>query len=239
MALARTNRGTQSLSLAVQATATLVSSSFSPAAGALLVVFFDEYTRDTTPSLTMSSSFTGQGAWTTYSFVSTDDGFGNFFTAYIAVSVCGASPGTGTVTCTRRAGSVSMSMFAEFIEVTGQASTPITQSKTALGTGSSSLANNFTGAPAATSYVFASLIDGGGGTVVVPTGMTGLGGFALDATWSAKHAEKLGSAAQNNTWTGLGAFTDGAVAIEVAEAVATFNKKRFGGLPFAGQQGRW
>lgn len=227
------------MTLAVQSTATLTSSSFSPAAGALLVVFFDEYTRDTTPSLTMSSTFTSQGAWTKYSFASTDDGFGNFFTAYIAVSVCSGSPGSGTITCTRRAGTFSMSMFAEFIEVTGQASVPVAQSHTALGTGSASLANNFTSVPTSTSYVFASEIDGGSGTPAAPSGMTALGSFALDTSWTAAHAEKLGSAAQNNSWTGLGAFTDGAVAIEIAQAVPSANRKSWGGVPFAGQLGRW
>jgi len=233
MALSRTNRGTKSLSLAVQATDTLVSDSFSPAAGSLLVVLFDEYTRDATPSLTMSSTFSGQGAWTTYSFTATDDGFGNFFVGRIAVSVCGASPGTGTVTCTRRAGSVSMSMFAEFIEVSGQ--NAVAQSKTNVGTGST-LALNFDSAPAASSMVFASCIDGGSGAIDVPSGFTMLGAFALDTSWRVEHAEDLASAAQNNSWSNLGSFNNGAVGIEISEQSGYPITKRWGGVT---GKGRW
>ena len=244
MSLGRTSRGTQSLAYASQTTATLVSASFTPAAGALLVVLFDEITTDTTPSLTMSTSLTGQGSWTLYQYASTNDGSGNYYTSYIAVSVCGGSPGTGTVTCTRRAGNFSMAMFAEYIEVSGQdATTPITQSHSALGA-TTSLANNFTTAPVSTSYVFASCINGGGGAAIptVPTGMTAIGSFALVASnYTAGHAEKLGSAAQNNSWTGLIAFTNGAVAIEIAEAAGGSYRRRWTRIPFAlgGARSRW
>lgn len=113
MALTLTNRGTKSLAYAFQATNTLVSDSFSPAAGALLVVCFEEVTDDSTPSLTVTSSFSGQGAWS-YAGQSYFNGF-EYNVCRIAWSLCGGSPGTGTVTCTRRAGSFNMAMFAEYL----------------------------------------------------------------------------------------------------------------------------
>lgn len=208
MPLARTNRGTKSVNYAgSNSTNTLTSNAFTPAGGALLVVLFDEITNDAGHALTMSSTFSGQGAWTIYS-VNRDDGFGNKWIARIAWSVCGGSPGSGTVTCTRPAGSTASGMFAEFIEVTGQdAAAPIRQNAQNSGTGSS-LATTLGSAPLASSYLFTSVGDSATGAAA-PSGMTMLGTFDSNVGAGGgyhAHAEKLGSGAQANTWTGLNSF---------------------------------
>lgn len=221
MALARTNRGTKTLTYASQSTNTLVSNSFTPAAGALLVVMFQEVTTDSTPSLTMSSTFTGQGSWTTYSAVA-DDGFGSKIVTRIAWSVCGASPGTGTVTATRRSGTFSMAMQAEYIEVTGQdTTTPVAQNVTNTNGAVTSIPLNFGSAPASTSYLFFASDMNGSTSVAAPSGATGLGQFAM-GSFVGENAEKLGSGSQNNSFTGgSGGAVNSGVAIEVAAQLGT------------------
>lgn len=218
--LGRTNRGTQSLGYALQTTNTLVSGSFSPAAGALIVVLFDEVTYDAGHSLTMSSTFTGQGSWTVYSAVQ-PDGYGNYYISRIAWSVCGATPGTGTVTCTRPAGSTYQGMFAEFIEVSGQDTvTPVAQHVENTGV-STSLVLTFAGVPVTSSFVFSNCHDANSTAPGTPSGMTALGSFNSDigngGGYSA-HAEVLLTASQTNTWNGLGNFVNAGVAIEVVSA---------------------
>lgn len=242
MALARTNRGTSTLTWASNVNPSVTSSSFSPAAGSLLVVMVEELTSDTTPSLTMSSSLSGMGAWTKVATTYLDDGFGSYYSAAIFYATCGASPGTGTVTCTSRAGTWTNGLFMEVIEVTGQdTASPVPQTKTNTGA-STSLALNFTSTPTATSYCFSNCIDGGSSAPTVPTNFTGLGAGAIPASdWNTKHGEDLGSVAQNNSWTGLGDFANAAVAIEVAQgAEGQPAVKRMGGVPFAARiRGVW
>jgi len=245
MALSRTNRGNFTLTYdnASHTNPALSSSSFSPAGGSLLVAMVEEVTYgDASALITMSSTFSGQGAWTRYSSTLTDDGFGSYFRAYIFTSLCGGSPGSGTVTATSHAGSYIQGTFMEVIEVSGQSGSPVAQSQNAVGTGSS-LALNFSTAPASTSYVFTNCIDGGSNTPTTPSGMTGLAAGAIPGpSWNSKHAEKLGSASQNNSWTSLGNFNNGGVAIEIAQATGGATAKRWGGVPFAGitqQQGRY
>lgn len=231
MPLARTNRGTQTLAEGNNNNPSVTSASFSPAAGALLVVLIAQYASGTgNCTFSLSSSFSGQGAWTVRS-ITRDDGFTNIMGSAIAWSVCGASPGSGTVTMSGKTGTILGSIFAEFIEVTGEAASPEAQQVTNSGTGAS-LATNFGATPAASSYVFGTAMDGSG-SLTVPSGFTALGTASMSGGgWVAANAEDLASVAQNNSWS-TGSFCSTAALIEIAEAVGHPYVKRLGGHPFA------
>ena len=243
MALARNNRGTSSVAYALNTNASVTSASFSPVAGALLVVILQEVTTDTSMAVTMSSTFTGQGAWTKYT-VNQNDGYGNMIDSHIAWSVCGSAPGAGTVTATARAGTFNSSYFMEVIEVTGQAPSPIAQSITNYNSASTSLALNFALPPNMPSYCFFGANMNGTTTGVAAPGTT-LGSFDMaSGNFAAKHAEKLGLgfSAQNNSYTGgSGGSVNSGVGIEVAQSTGGSLTKRWGGIPFAGisQKGQW
>lgn len=241
MPLARTNRGTKNQTYASTSANTLVSNSFTPAAGALLVVMFAEITDDASHSLTVTSSHSGTGSWTTYTAV-IDDGFGSYAITRIAWAVCGASPGAGTVTCTRNAGLKNMGMGCEFVEVSGQDSTPVPQNKTNTVSATDTLALNFTSAPASTSYLFFACHDGNSVAPTAPSGTTALGSYQTSTGgFYGRNAEKLGSGSQNNSFTGLGYFISSGVAIEVAEQSGYPITKRWGGVTHAAitNEGRW
>lgn len=242
MPLSRTARGNKNQAFASTSANTLVSNSFTPAAGALLLCLFEEATSDATPSLTMSSTFTGQGAWTVR-HVFDSDGFGSMIVSAIAWSVCGASPGTGTVTATRRAGTFSMGMNCDFVEVTGQDASPERQYQTASLTASSTVPVNLSSAPLSSSFLFfASCIDGSTGVVTAPTGTTLIGSQFAIGSFCGSNVEDLSSVAQNNSFTGgNGGSRETAVVIEVAEQSGYPIPKRWGGVPFTaiGQRGRW
>lgn len=234
MALSRTDRGNQSLAYASQSTNTLTSASFSPAAGSLLLVLYAELTDDSTPSLTMSTTLSGVGSWTQDGIV-VDDGFGTYVLARFAWAVCGGSPGTGTVTCTRRAGTFNMGMGATFLEISGQDSSPARQSVENTNSDGETLALNFSSSPLASSMAFTVCIDDdNNATMAIPSGFTQIDSMVLFDQWTIKTAEDLASAAQNNSWTGLGAFRSAAQAIEIVESSGSPHIKRLGGIPFAG-----
>lgn len=213
MALALTTRGT-----AYHASASSVaSSSFTPAGGALLVVLVEELNTGT-PTLTVTSTFAGQGSWTYYT-VQASNGY-EVHTSRIAVSVCGASPGSGTITVTRSGGGSTYGMFAEFLELTGQhASTPVRQSKTNSSTGTS-LALNFDSAPEATSISLFTILEGNNNPTI-PSGTTQLGSQSITGgSFYGEHAYDT-SPAQNNSWTNLGSFYANGVAVEIAANLGT------------------
>lgn len=219
MGLARTNRGNVALAEGTNSNPSVTSASFTPAAGALLVVLIAQYAFGTgNNTFAMSSTFTGQGAWTIRS-VTRDDGFTNIMGSAIAWSVCGGSPGTGTVTVSGKTGSILGSLAAEFIEVTGQDASPEAQQVTNSGTGAT-LATNFGATPAATSMLFGTAVDGSG-TPTVPSGFTNLATAVMSSGgWNSRNGEDLASGAQNNSW-GAGSFCTTAALIEVAEGAAT------------------
>lgn len=239
MPLARTNRGNAALPEGTNTNPSVTSASFSPAAGSLLVVLIAQYASGTgNNTFSLSSTFSGQGAWTVRS-ITRDDGFTNIMGSAIAWSVCGASPGTGTVTVSGKTGSILGSLFAEFIEVTGAAASPEAQQVTNSGTGAT-LATNFGATPAASSYVFGTAMDGSG-TPTVPSGFTNLATATMSSGgWAARNGEDLASVAQNNSW-GAGNFCTTAALIEIAEAQGQPAAKRWGGVAFAGAgaRGRW
>jgi len=220
MALNRTNRGTKSRSKTTTSANTLVSGSFSPAAGALLVVLYDEITSDSGHGLVITDSFAGTGAWTIRKSAIVD-GFGSYSVVAIAYATCGASPGTGQVTATRDAGSFTVGTFAEFIEISGSdASTPVPRWVANDGSGGTTLALNLASAPDAASMLFTACQDGGNSKPGVPSGFTELGSFNMDGgDWYVCHGEDLASGAQNNSWQSLDFFVYNGVLIEVAPAV--------------------
>ena len=242
MPLSRTNRGNKFQTYSTTTAKTLVSDSFTPAAGALLLCLFQEATTDATPSLTMSSTFTGQGAWTVR-YVFDSDGFGSSIVSGLAWSVCGGSPGAGTITATRRAGSFAMGMNCDFVEVNGEAAAPERQFQTASDTASVNLAVNFSSNVLSTSYLFwSSLVDGTTGVVTAPSGASLVSAQFAIGSFCATSAEKLGSGSQNNTIGGSnGGTRQTAVAIEIAELLGQPHIKRLGGIPFAGgtSKGLW
>lgn len=237
MALSRTNRGTAALSHGFQSTATITSGSFTPAAGSVLVVLFSEVTDDSTPALTLSTSGFTVGSWSYYSATPASDGFGSYAVTRIALAEV-TSSAAGTVTCTRDSGSFNMAMFAEFIEVTGASGPTAARNVSNSGSGTS-LALNFGSAPAATSYLFSACIDGDGTAGTVPSGHTGLA--TGNVSFTTKGSEKLGSGAQNNSWTGLGSFLCVGTLVEIGEASGQPAAKRWGGVAHAatGARGRW
>ena len=244
MALSRTNRGNATLNYVNQTTNTITSASFSPAAGALLLVLFGEFTNDTTPSLVVTSSFTGQGAWTV-DYLAANDG-GNWNASGIAWSICGGSPGSGTITCTRRAGSFSDGMFGEFIEITGQdANTPASNNAGNVGSGVTSLALTLGTSPAASSMLFACCMDDNSfNNVVVPSGWTALANNSADAGMTAytQNAEILASGSTTSTFTNLNNYRCSGVVIEIVAGVSSGTRRLWGGIPFANgvkTKGRW
>ena len=212
MALGFTSRG----SAFHASNASISSSSFTPAAGALLVVLVEELNSGS-PTLTVSSSHSGQGAWTYYT-IQASNSF-EIHTTRIAVSVCGGSPGAGTITVTRSGGGSTYGMHAAFVEMTGQdTTTPVRQNVTNSSTGTS-LALNFASAPLSGSYTFLATMAGNG-PATVPSGTTSLSSQAITGSFYGQNAYDA-SPAQNNSWTGLGSFYANGVAIEIAEQLGT------------------
>ena len=244
MALSRTNRGAANQAYSTTSSNTLTSGSFTPAGGAVLLALFTEATTDDTPALTVSSTHSGQGSWTVYTAIG-DDGFGSKIVSYIGWSVCGPSPGAGTITATRRAGSFSMGMNCDYVEVAGaDGSTPVRQNKTNTSGAVTTIDLNLTSSPLASSFLFFStLMNGTTGVVTVPTGTTQIGTQFAIGSFCSTSAEDLSSVAQNNQFTGgNGGNTNSGVAIEIQASTGAPVVKFFGGTPFAGlsqQKGRW
>lgn len=220
MALSRTNRGTKTLAWASQSTNTLTSNSFTPTAGSMILVIFHEITSDATPSLTLSSTLSGMGSWT-QDGITLSDGFGSLIVTRYAWAICGATPGTGTVTVTRRAGTFNMGMFVEFIQINGQKSSPIRQSVKNTQSSGTSLALNFGSSVLSSSYIFSGVHDSNSTDPTVPSGHTALGNFTMvSGSFRGRNSEKLGSGAQNNSWTALGGFMSTGIILEIEQAVA-------------------
>jgi hypothetical protein len=213
--LSRTNRGFDSRSYATTAANTVTSSSFTPAAGALLVVLYHEFTDDHTPTLVVTNTHAGTGAWSYIDI--TDNDTTNWYVARAAYAVIGGSPGAGTVTYTRRAGTNSVGMYADLIEVTSTLGTPtVKQSITGISTGAS-LTVTLPATPATSSYVFSALTADSTTAVADPTGYTNRFTFAIVGSVSMPDSEKLSSAAAAVAWTGLGSYHAAGLALEVAD----------------------
>jgi hypothetical protein len=216
----RTNRGTASLAYASQATATIVSPSITPGANALMCVPFYEFTTDSAATLVVSDTFTGTGAWSYINVSDTDTG--NYYIARFAYAKLGASPGTGTITCTRHAGTFTMAMAAEFIEVAGyNTTTPVRQSTKGTATGSSATLT-YTSTCLTDSLSFTGVTVDDGAAPTTPTGYTARNSFPLPASAVyGNSAEDLISPAQTIVWTGLGSYHAALYGVEVAAATST------------------
>ena len=245
MALSRTDRGNTQAAYAGQSDGwALTSASFSPAAGALLIALWAEATTTATPDITMSTTLSGQGSWTEYG-LATDDGFGNLIHSRIAWSVCGGSPGSGTVTATTNGTGATAGGMLTVIEVTGQDTvTPVRQNDTTTNDGSAgTLDLNFASSVQSTSFIFAvGNMHGSDGSITVPSGHTKIDQM-VTGSWAPTFSEDVTTpGAQNNQFGGgsTGGPNTGVI-IEVAEATAQAYMKLWGGVPFAlgGTKGRW
>lgn len=213
MALAVTTRG----SAFHASNASVASSSFTPAGGALLVVLVEELNQGGTPTFTVSSTHAAQGSWTYYT-IQASNGF-EIHTTRIAVSVCGPTPGSGTITVSRSGGTSTYGMAAQFVEVTGQDSTtPVRQNVTNSSTGTS-LALNFASSLASGSATFFATMAGNG-PATIPSGTTSIASQAIVGSFYGQSAYDT-TAVQNNSWTGLGSFYANGVGIEVQESQGT------------------
>lgn len=213
MAFVVTDRGLVSLDTVSDSTAVLTSASHSPAGGSLLVaVTGGDFTSART--FICADTFTGTSAWT-----QTTATVGSVRVS-IFTATAGASPGSGAITVTRSAGSVSQGWSANFLTVTGQA-TPY------LG-GTGSAANTTSGAtmsltisppPSASSLVIGVAYDSNNnGAVTQPTSWTEVQDHAI-TTWGAQFEDAYinGSSVTSPQWSTFqtGAFGKAILAIEI------------------------
>lgn len=226
MPLGYTNRGTKYHA----SNATLTSDAFTPAAGALLLVMSEELNQNTGVTLTVAAPGGWSVTWTYYK-VQTSNGF-EYHTTQIAVGFVTGTPSSGSLTVTRSGGGSTYGQFSEFVELSGaDTNAPVRQSKTNTSTGAS-MALNLDSAPLASSYNFATILEGNNDPTT-PSGMTGLGSQSITGgAFYGEHAYDT-SPAQNNTWTNLGNFFANGVIVEIAEAQGHPAAKRYGGHPFA------
>lgn len=167
MAITVTNRGRKSTTAGVSATNTLTSNSFSPTGGSRLVVIAAFYGELQPAAFSVSDTFSGTGAWA-------KDGeytAAKYTTWTLKVAVwsalLGGTPGSGTVTVTRDAGTVDQGFAADFVELGGVGSK--VQAATNINTGTS-LTLTFGGAPVSTSVAIGGILGDYSGGSTVPTG---------------------------------------------------------------------
>lgn len=225
MALGRTDRGNVQAAYGGKATGwALTSASFSPAAGALLVALWAEATTTAVPDITVTTSLSGVGSWTEYG-IAVDDTFGNLIHARIAWALCGASPGTGTVTATTNGAAPTAGGMLSVVEFSGHdTTTPIRQNVTGQNASGDTLTLNLASAVLATSMTLSvGNMHGTTGSIVPPSGMTQLTSAQMaTGSWAPTFAmDATPPGAQNNQWTGgsVGAVSTG-VLIEVAQSTA-------------------
>lgn len=201
-------------------TTTCVAPSSSPTGGALLVVVGSAIFSGSGETVTITDGFTGTGSWTK---IQTEQGGGSplrYVVTFLAYAKAGTTPGSGTVTATWSSATRDKSITA--IQITGQhATTPVPQSKTNGGTGSS-LTVTLDSTPASTSCVIGVVADkaqsgspgNGTGFTQLDEQQTGTG--TGDVTHDVQY--DLTSADTTCDWTSLAAEANAAVAIEIAEA---------------------
>lgn len=235
MALSYTDRLSKDQPSAFTTTATLTCTAFTPAAGALIVALHSEFTSDSAGSVTFDAPAGWGITWTKYQRSTTDSA--NYYRAAIGVGVVTGTPSLGSPTITRRDGSFSMSQWGHWIEVSGQAASPITESVSAIDSGSGSMALTLAAPPAATSYLFSVFQDDTyDASPTVPSGWTLLSRSNSGDGYRHAGAMKAGSGNQTSTWTTLNNYHNVGVLIVVAEDSTTgqpYIKRVSGGLPFA------
>jgi hypothetical protein len=221
MALSRTNRGTAQVAYATAATNTATSSSFTPAAGALMIAMLGQFTDDLTSAITASDTHAGSGSWTVVTNQVND--VSNRYQAGYAWAIAGASPGAGTVTITRTAGTTTSGLVVSFEELSGHdPTTPIRQSITNTALSSATMNLTLGGAALAASYGYSMVIDDNAGTPTTPSGFTQLDLFATaNAVVPAKSVYDLASPPTTCAWAGLGTYRTAGVYFEVQAAPLT------------------
>ena len=239
MALLRTDRSTATMGAGYvsQTANTITCASFTPSANALLCVIFHEFTNDTTPSLVVTDTFTGTGAW---SYIdSTANDATNWYVTRFAYAKAGSSPGTGTITCTRRASATpfTMVMVGDFFDITGQdLTTPIRQSNTGTSVGTT-LAVSLASACASTSMTFTGVTSDNTASPTVPTSYTQRNSFGIPATAVyGVGAEMTATPTNTISWSALGSYHAAAWAVEIQQATAAAFIARSGLLVRQGVQ---
>lgn len=136
--------------------AAITSASVSPSANALLVVAAGCPFTATALPVTFSDTLSGGSlTWTVYSF---NIGGGNSANIAFGVAVCGATPGSGTITATWNSASVTRRSLIVCQVASGfNTVTPVAQSKTGGQTGASTLSITLDATPNVGSLVMAAV----------------------------------------------------------------------------------
>lgn len=180
---------------------TATSASFSPAAGAVLVVVCAGYDNPSNVAWGPSASTTLSGV--TFTRTVNNVGPGTNEGASIFTATCGATPGTGTVTITRTGGNDYQWLVCDLFEVTG-AQSDFTNTGSGSGTGST-LGISLGSAPTNTSAVFGVCYGNGStGDSVSVSGATTVSnvGTTYDRYTSIRDTD--GSLATTYTWGSYG-----------------------------------
>lgn len=151
----------------------------------------------------IADSFAGTGPWTMIE--SFADATGACFNSAIACAQLGPAPGTGTVTVTRTAGTMSNSMKVELFTVASTAPLNVRQLAIANGTGTS-VTLTFGATPLTAGLAIGVITNAANVTpgVTPPTGWTEASD-TVDPIGKAnhEHAYKNGSAVINPTWSAI------------------------------------
>lgn len=226
MALAITDRGFARTTGGSSATNTVTSASFAGVAGSLIVVCAFLGINDgtgATSALSLTDTFAGTSAWTKITAASRLHTVGSGSALYSNLTemwyaVLGGTPGTGTITVTRTAGTKDQWLVADFIQVTGQDTSPLGTTGSTTGAATTQALTMLV-TPAATSLVIAYISDDTNpntNIAVPPTGFTELNDIDSAGWGSAiETCYDNTSAPQTFTWTGLVANTHDAVAVEI------------------------
>lgn len=220
-----TNRGTVTAGAASNATLTVTSASFTPAAGSLLVAIVRGYLQGNfqlayTPTDTIGG--TGGTAWVQGANAPRKNGTIESVDVTIWTRRVGTSPSAGTITSTRNGGTTYWSSVQQIVEVAGQdATNPTKLSATGTVASGTTLTLDF-GAPIGTDSLVISAFHGAGvGTplATIPSGFTVLDNDNFDTEQHAS-AYILANAAQTHQWaTGAAAFPLDGCALEINASV--------------------
>lgn len=212
-----TSRGTTTTS-GNSASTTVVSGSFTPTAGNVILAAIDYYSILPNPggSVTDSIGDTGGTAWGKV-VDGTESISGDFYYATIWSRQIGTSPSAGTVTFTRTPPDNSFWYSTLSVgELTNAASATALHfnSNTSVG---ASVVVDLGAAPAAGSFVVTDAIDGAAsGLPTMPAGYTSINS-SQPGSASFGAAYKNGSAAQTQTWTSLDSHGNVAVSAEFGQ----------------------
>lgn len=224
-----TDRGQVNKTPGVSADTTFVGPTFTPAAGALIVVcaMRDKQTGGASHTLTIADSWAGTSAWTQL-VTAIDTGANYRARGSIWIATAGATPGSGfvTVTDSNNANNDRWDICNVF-EITGQAGSQAgaaTGSNTA--TNSATLAVTLSNAPAAGSIVIGFVNTGTNTTALItpPSGWTESQDVPAPSSWGDEFesAYIIGGSATTVTWGGCNT-TDVTVgmAVEILMAAAS------------------